>query len=128
MWRRARPRSSFEGKPSMSETSGTGLAGPTGTLWLDTPSPFTGKVANFGGQESIDLPGMPFGAHMTLGYSENSSHTGGVLSVKNGTHLAKIALLGNYISGSFVATPDGHGGTLITERSTQQPLLTKPSA
>jgi hypothetical protein len=33
------------------------FAGPTGTLWLDRPSIFTGKVANFGAQERIDLPG-----------------------------------------------------------------------
>ena len=91
------------------------FAGPNGTLWLDRPSTFTGKVADFGAQESIDLPGIPFGAHTTLGYSENSSDTGGILSVKEGTHIAKLALLGNYMATSFVAAADGHGGTLITE-------------
>ena len=91
------------------------FAGPTGTLWLDHPSTFTGKVADFGAQESIDLPGIPFGVHTTLGYSENSSDTGGTLSVKDGTHIAKLALLGNYMATSFVTAADGHGGTLITE-------------
>jgi hypothetical protein len=91
------------------------FAGPTGTLWLDRPSTFTGKVADFGAQESIDLPNIPVGLHTTLGYSENSSDTGGILSVKDGTHIAKIALLGNYMATSFVAAADGHGGTLITE-------------
>jgi len=104
------------------------FAGPTGTLWLDRPSIFTGKVADFGAQESIDLPGIPFGVHTTLGYSENSSDTGGILSVKNGVRIAKLALLGNYMAASFVTAADGHGGTLITEASqtTQQTLLTKP--
>jgi hypothetical protein len=73
---------------------------------------------------------MHFGVHTTLGFSENSSHTGGVLTVKDGTHVAKIALLGNYIAASFTLAADGHGGTLITEGSetTQQPLLTQPRA
>ena len=106
------------------------FAGPTGTLWLDYPSTFTGKVADFGAQESIDLPGILFGRHTTLGYSENSSHTGGTLSVKDGIHIAKLALLGNYMATSFVTAADGHGGTLITEapQTTQQPLLSHPHA
>jgi autotransporter passenger strand-loop-strand repeat protein len=91
------------------------FAGPTGTLWLDKPLSFTGKLADFGAQETIDLPSIPFGLHTTLGYSENSSDTGGILSVKEGTHIAKIALLGNYMATSFVTAADGHGGTLITE-------------
>jgi hypothetical protein len=43
------------------DTGNVTFAGPTGTLWLDRPSIFTGKVANFGAQERIDLPGIPFG-------------------------------------------------------------------
>lgn len=58
------------------------FAGPSGTLWLDRPSVFTGKVADFGAQESIDLPFMPFNVHTTLGYSENSTKTGGVLTIR----------------------------------------------
>jgi hypothetical protein len=41
--------------------------------------------------------------------------TGGTLTVIDGRHAAAIALLGNYIAGSFVTTVEGHGGTLITE-------------
>ena len=55
---------------------------------------FTRKVADFSPQDSIDLPGVPFGVHTTLGYSENRGDTGGVLTVKNGHQLTKIALLG----------------------------------
>jgi hypothetical protein len=55
--------------------------------------------------------------------SENRGDTGGVLTVKNGSHVAKIALLGNYVAASFVTTADGHGGTLVTE----QPLTTETS-
>jgi hypothetical protein len=99
----------------VSDSGEVTFAGPTGTLWLDHPSTFTGKVADFGAQEGIDLPGILFGRHTTLGYSENSSNTGGTLSVKDGTHIAKLALLRNYMATSFVAAADGHGGTLITE-------------
>ena len=66
--------------------AGVTFAGPTGTLWLDRPSTFTGKVTDFGAQESIDLPGIRFGVHTTLGYSENSSNTGGTLRITDGLH------------------------------------------
>jgi hypothetical protein len=92
-------------------------------------STFTGKVADFGAQESIDLPGIRFGVHTTLGHSENSSDTGGTLTVKDGTNIAKLALLGNYMATSFVAAADGHGGTLIgekTQTANQLVLLTSP--
>jgi hypothetical protein len=114
----------------VSDSGTVTFAGPTGTLWLDRPSTFTGKVADFGAQERIDLAGIPFGGHTTLGYSENSSDTGGILSVKDGTHIAKLALLGNYMAASFVAASDGYGGTLITEgvQTAQQSLLTHPHA
>jgi len=110
-------------------SGGVTFAGPNGTLWLDKPSTFTGKVADFGAQESIDLPGLPFGVHTTLGYSENSSHTGGILSIKDGTLIAKLALLGNYMVTSFVISADGHSGTLVTDaQQAQQPLLAHPQA
>jgi hypothetical protein len=87
-------------------------------------------VAGFRAQDAIDLPSIGFGANTTLGYSENSSDNGGTLSITDGTHSAKLALLGNYMAASFVTAADGHGGTLITEgvQTAQQPLLTHPHA
>ena len=77
----------------------------------------------------IDLPNIAFGAHTTLAYSENAAGTGGTLTVSDGRHAASIALLGNYMAGSFVAAADGHGGTLVTQaQPEQQPLLTHPRA
>jgi hypothetical protein len=106
------------------------FANPTGTLWLDQPSTFTGTVAGFGAQDHIDLPSMAFGPQTTLGYTENSTNAGGTLTINDGAHTASIALLGNYIAGSFVTAADGHGGTLVSEaaHTAQQPLLTKPHA
>jgi hypothetical protein len=51
--------------------------------------------------------------------------------VADGTHTANIALLGNYMASSFVASSDGHGGTFIDPAltsSSQQSNLTLPHA
>jgi len=78
-------------------------------------------------QSGIDLPDIAFGAQTTLAYSQNAAGTGGTLTVSDGRHAAAIALIGNYMAGSFVVAADGHGGTLVTEeRLDQQPLLTRP--
>jgi hypothetical protein len=60
----------------------------------------------------IDLRDIAFEAQTTLAYSENAAATGGTLTVSDGRHTATIALLGNYMAGSFVTTADGHGGLL----------------
>ena len=52
---------------------------------------------------------------MALGYSGNADHSGGTLSVGDGTHMAQIGLLGSYMASTFAASSDGHGGTLISE-------------
>jgi hypothetical protein len=44
-----------------------------------------------------------------------ASAVGGILSIKDGTQIAKLALLGNYMATSFVTAADGHGGTVVTE-------------
>jgi len=78
-------------------------------------------------QGGIDLPDIAFGAQTTLAYSQNAAGTGGTLTVSDGRHAAAIALIGNYMAGSFVVAADGHGETLVTEeRLDQQPLLTRP--
>ena len=78
-------------------------------------------------RQGIDLPNIAFGAQTTLAYAANAAGTGGTLTVTDGRHAAAIALLGNYMAGSFVTAADGHGGTLISQAQTQQqPLLTHP--
>ena len=76
----------------------------------------------------LDLPDIAFGAQTTLAYAANADGTGGTLTVSDGRHAASIALLGNYMAGSFVTAADGHGGTLLTEASqlAQAPLLAQP--
>lgn len=47
----------------------------------------------------------------------------------DGRHAAAIALLGNYMAGSFATAAGGQGGTLVTQASQiEQPLLTHPRA
>jgi hypothetical protein len=118
-------------------TLGSGFAGQvdflsdTGTLKLENSSSFAGTVAGLCGQDAIDFADIGFGANSTLGYAANSDHSGGTLSVGDGTHMANIALLGSYMASTFVAASDGHGGTLISEAahaSTQMPVVTQPHA
>jgi parallel beta-helix repeat protein len=80
---------------------------------------------------NADLAHVGIGVKSTLGYSANSNNTGGALTVNEGTHMATLALLGQYIAGSFVAASDSHGGTLVSEQALslpQTPLLTHPHA
>ena len=78
-------------------------------------------------RQGIDLPDIAFGAQTTLAYAANGANAGGTLTVRDGRYAASIALLGNYIAGSFIATVGGHGGTLVTEGELgQQPLLAHP--
>ena len=109
-------------------------AGPGGTVKITDPTVANGGSVNagqapiFDAHRGIDLPDIAFGAHTTLAYTENAAGTGGTLTVSDGRHTAAIALLGNYMAGSFVAVADGHGGTLITEGQPEQPLVAHPRA
>jgi hypothetical protein len=106
------------------------FSGTTGTLSLNQPATFTGKVAGFGAQNAIDLPGIAFGgARTTLGYSPNSNNTGGTLAITEGAQHASIALLGSYMASSFVLESDNHGGTMVVTEAAQvanQSLLATP--
>jgi len=39
----------------------------------------------------------------------------GTLTVTDGTHTAKLAMLGQYVLGNFHIANDGHGGTLVSD-------------
>jgi len=110
-------------------------SGPGGHLKITDPQVVNGAVVLDGVAQAfprngLDLPNIAFGARTTLAYAENAAGTGGILTVSDGRHATSIALLGNYMAGSFVTAADGHGGTLVKETSQagQQPLLTHPHA
>ena len=94
---------------------------------VDPAVPNGGSAQTFP-RQGLDLPDIAFGAQTTLAYAANANGAGGTLTVSDGRHAASIALLGNYMAGSFVTAADGHGGTLLTEASqnAQPPLLAQP--
>jgi hypothetical protein len=103
----------------------------TGTLQLDDAQHFAGLISGFSGQDVLDLADVAFSPNMSLGYAANTNNSGGNLSVNDATHVASLALLGNYMASSFVASSDGHGGTFIEPSqipSYQQSVLTYPHA
>ena len=107
-------------------TSGIG-----GTVEITDPAVINGggiplRSAQPSPQQGTDLPNFSSWAQTTLAYAEDNTDTGGSLQVTDGRHAAAVALLGNYMAGSFVSPCDGHG-TLDTEaQPQQQPLLAHP--
>ena len=103
------------------------FAGPTGTLLLDRPSTFTGKVADFGAQGKHRSAGHPLRRPHDVGVlREQQQHrwdAGGLPTVPTSRSLR---FWGNYMATSFVTAADGHGGTLITEAPNQLVPLTTP--
>jgi len=57
----------------------------------------------------VDLVDINFG-HRGAGLRRH--HAGGILTVQDGVHVAKLNLIGNYIAATFTSASDGHGGTL----------------
>jgi hypothetical protein len=93
------------------------FAGSTGTLQLDDSAGFAGTVTGMCGQDTLDLYDINFATIGTPTFAGNSS--GGTLTVTDGAHTANIALLGNCLASTFVASSDGHGGASIAD-----PVLT----
>jgi hypothetical protein len=100
----------------------------SGNVEITDPAVPNGGSAQTFPRQSLDLPDIAFGAQTTLAYAANANGAGGTLTVSDGRHAASIALLGNYMAGSFATAADGHGGTLLTEASqlAQAPLLAQP--
>jgi hypothetical protein len=90
----------------------TFASGADGTVTFDAASTLTGKVSvtGFTLGDSIDLADINFsGSGPTLTYSK------GLLTVSDGTHTAKLNMVGNYTLASFHTATDGSGGTLLTD-------------
>jgi hypothetical protein len=96
-------------------------SGSTGILKLDASSQFSGTVAGLAESNFIDLADLVFQSNTTPVYTASGSGTGN-LAVTEGASTANIALLGNYMASAFVASSDGHGGTLITDPPLNQQM------
>ena len=65
-------------------------------------------------QDTIDFADINFASIQTPTFI-NATAAGGTLHVTDGTHTANIALIGNYLASTFVASSDGHGGTSVID-------------
>jgi len=97
-----------------------------GTLELAQSQTYTAGITGFShiGGTSLDLIDIGFVSSTEATYS--GTKTGGVLTVTDGTHTAHINLKGNYLSATFVASSDGHGGTIVVDPKAKDaaPILT----
>lgn len=85
-----------------------------GGLILDEGSSLTGSISGWQSVGSIDLAGIHFDeGTTTLAYAANSDHSGGVLTVSDGSHTIALSLLGQYTAADFAIASDGHGGTSV---------------
>jgi probable HAF family extracellular repeat protein len=89
-------------------------ANSSGILKLDSSATFTGTVAGLASGNYLDLVDMPYQGSNAPSYNSSGPNTG-TLAVKEGASTINIALLGNYMANSFVASSDGHGGTVVSE-------------
>jgi hypothetical protein len=106
------------------------FAASTGILELLNSACFAGTVAGMAGQDTIDFADIDPTKVQTPRYSGDTS--GGTLTITDGSHTANIALLGNYLASTFVASSDGHGGTNVVDppasAASQSALLAHPHA
>ena len=84
-----------------------------GKLGLAQSQDFTGSISGFSktGATTLDLGDIGFVS------ATEATFAGGVLTVTDGTHTAKIKLVGDFSKSTFVASDDGHGGTLVVDPS-----------
>lgn len=107
--------------------NGVTFAGPYGYLGLDQSSALTGTISGWA-HDFIDLGDILFSdSGTTLAYSDNADHSGGVLTISDGTHLATLNLLGQYTAADFALSSDGHGGSLITNPAVVQESVLAPA-
>jgi hypothetical protein len=88
------------------------FTGLTGVLQLDHSQSYTGPISGLGptGTE-LDLRDIGFANANEATFSGTAAS--GVLTVTDGTHVAKLKLLGDYLGATFTAASDGHGGVIV---------------
>jgi len=102
------------------------FAGATGTLIIDNSAKFSGSFSgSLASGDRIDLTDITAGASASLSYAGNSS--GGTLTVSDGTHTAKLGVVGNYSLANFTASSDGKGGTIIVDPPVADQSSVRPS-
>ena len=84
-----------------------------GDTFLGTSTGFAGDaIRTFGGSDTIDITNILYSTLKPLTYT--GTGTSGKLGVSDGTHSVALTMVGSYTVSSFVASTDGHNGTLIS--------------
>jgi fibronectin-binding autotransporter adhesin len=100
----------------------------SGTLEIDQPSTFSGKIAGISGSSDVlDLGGFD-AAHDTVvastgsGSYDSATNTTSLLVTDETTHQSTtLTLVGDYSGSSWTATSDGHGGADIVDPPAASP-------
>jgi hypothetical protein len=87
-----------------------------GTLELAHSEDYAAEITGFSktGTTALDLADIPFVSGVTKA-SYSGTSTSGVLTVADGSHVAKITLEGDYLASTFTVSSDGHGGTTVVD-------------
>jgi hypothetical protein len=99
----------------------------SGVLELSHSASYTGKVTGFSkiGGTALDLLDI---ASATASASYSGTTASGVLTVTDGTHTARIHLIGDYTASTFTPSSDGHGGTRVVDPTAAAAGRTPPMA
>ena len=104
------------------------FVGGLGTLILGHSQSYTANITGFstaGGTE-LDLSDVGFVSASEATFSGTTA--GGVLTVSDGTHTAKLNLVGNFTGSTFTASSDGHGGVIVVDPTTGASTLSPSTA
>jgi len=104
------------------------FTGTTGVLHLAQSKTYTANITGFSksGMTSLDLGDIRFVGSTEATYSGTTSS--GVLTVTDGTNTAHINLKGNYTTSTFVASSDGHNGTIVVDSTAKDAAIAPSSA
>jgi hypothetical protein len=94
-----------------------------GVLELAQSTNYTGDISGFSpsGEDRLDLGDVGYVDAQEATFSGTAK--GGILTVTDSVHTAKITLKGDYLSSTFVASGDGTGGVDIVATSAQTPSV-----
>jgi autotransporter passenger strand-loop-strand repeat protein len=84
-----------------------------GDLALSNLTNFHPVVNGYSTGDAFDLGGFTYSSAATFSYTEAASLLSGTLGVHDGGLTANLTLLGNYFTGDFALSNDGHGGSFV---------------
>jgi hypothetical protein len=104
------------------------FTGTAGVLHLAQSKTYAANITGFSkrGLTSLDLGDIGFVGSTEATFSGTTSS--GVLTVTDGTNTAHINLKGNYTASTFVASSDGHGGTIVVDSTAKDDAIAPSGA